>query len=108
MPYAEAIQALSRARPVVFSDGRRQETGEGDISLVLDEVDVVIPLATMVDVEAEQQRLGQEKAQLEEAVARLEARLSNEQFLNKAPSHVVEAERQRLATLRDKLQRLGS
>ena len=108
LPYIEAIQALSRAKPVTFSDGRRKETAEGEVSLVLDEVDVVIPLAAMVDLEAEQKRIEQEKKQLKEAAARLEERLSNKQFLAKAPSHVVDAEKQRLATLKDKLERLGN
>jgi valyl-tRNA synthetase len=71
-------------------------------------VDVVIPLAAIVDLEAEQKRIEQERKQLKEAAARLEEHLSNEQFLAKAPPHVVDAEKQRLATLKDKLERLGS
>jgi valyl-tRNA synthetase len=40
-------------------------------------------------------------------MAQLEARLSNKDFLSKAPSQVVEKEKQKLSVLEDKLNRLN-
>jgi len=46
-----------------------------------------------VDVKKECARLGTELAALEKQLTSLEGRLSNAGFLERAPSHVVEAER---------------
>ena len=108
-PYVETIQTLARAKPVTFHDGRRPaQTAHDELVLVLKEVEVVIPMATMVDLEAEKRRLEQEMVETRTQLARLEARLKDEDFLAKAPAAVVEKERQRLNTLKDKLQRLSS
>jgi valyl-tRNA synthetase len=74
--------------------------------LVLKESEVVIPLASMVDMEAEKTRLEKELAEVKANAERLEARLSDQSFINKAPPPVVEKERGRLAESKDKLQRL--
>ena len=60
---------------------------------------VYVPLAGVVDIDAERARLRKEQAETQEAMARLEGRLNNEQFTSKAPAEVVEKERERLASL---------
>jgi valyl-tRNA synthetase len=106
LPYAKAIQALSRAKPVTFPNERsRREAVDGEITLVLDEVEVVIPLASMVDTAVEEKRIEQEMKQLKAGVERIETRLKDEQFLTKAPPQVVDRERQHLNTLKGKLER---
>ena len=67
---------------------------------------VVIPMASMFDLEAERKKLEKELEQVRGEVARLEARLKDDAFLTKAPAAVVEKERQRLYTLNDKLEKL--
>jgi len=54
---------------------------------------LVVPLEGLVDVKKECARLGSELAGLEKQLASLESRLSNAGFLERAPSHVVDAER---------------
>jgi valyl-tRNA synthetase len=54
---------------------------------------LVVPLEGLVDVKKECARLGSELAGLEKQLTSLEARLSNAGFLERAPAHVVEAER---------------
>ncbi|HET9684103.1 MAG TPA: hypothetical protein VFP15_08375, partial [Gemmatimonadaceae bacterium] len=54
---------------------------------------LVVPLEGLVDVKKECARLGTELASLEKQLGSLEARLSNAGFLERAPSHVVDAER---------------
>jgi valyl-tRNA synthetase len=108
LPYAEAIQALSRAKPVTFpNERRRREAVDGELTLVLDEVEVVIPLASMVDAAIEEKRIEQEMTQLKAVAERIETRLKDEQFLTKAPPQVVDRERQHLNTLKGKLERWG-
>jgi valyl-tRNA synthetase len=54
---------------------------------------LVVPLEGLVDVKKECARLGSELANLEKQLTALEGRLSNAGFLERAPSHVVDAER---------------
>ncbi len=63
-------------------------------------------MASMFDVEAEKRRMQQEIEQSRSELSRLEAKLSDQQFLNKAPAAVIERERQKFYTLTDKLERL--
>ena len=78
-------------------------------------VELVVPLAGMIDLDKEKQRLETEIAQLDKQLTALQGRLSNEGFVAKAPAAVVEAERakaadwaSRLTQLRDKRAALGA
>jgi len=67
---------------------------------------VVIPMSSMFDLEAERQRLQKETDQSQNEIARLKARLDNQEFLTKAPKSVIDKERQKLYTITDRLERL--
>jgi len=106
-PYSQAIQSLARVKPPAFLEGRLEGTpGEDALALVLKEADVVIPLGSMVNLEAEKERLQKEMGTIQSEVARLGARLSDKAFLTKAPASVVDKERDKLVAAKDKLERL--
>jgi valyl-tRNA synthetase len=105
-PYSPAIEALARARPLTFLDSREALRGENRVALVLKESEVAIPMASMVDLEAEQKRRQKEITETQAEVSRLEARLKDKAFLSKAPAAVVNKERDKLALRKDKLARL--
>ncbi|MDP1775498.1 MAG: valine--tRNA ligase, partial [Moraxellaceae bacterium] len=56
-----------------------------------------VPLAGLIDVAAELARLDKEIARLGQEVARVEAKLSNESFVARAPADVVAKERAKIA-----------
>jgi valyl-tRNA synthetase len=58
---------------------------------------ILIPLAGLIDKEAEMARLEKELGKLEKERIRLEAKLSNTNFTDKAPGPVVAKEREKLA-----------
>jgi len=106
-PYSQTIQTLARARPVTLVDSRRETPPpENVLALVLKETEVVIPMESMVNLEAERKRLQKELEQIQTEVAQLEARLKDREFLTKAPPAVVGKEQDRLAERKAKLQRL--
>jgi valyl-tRNA synthetase len=69
---------------------------ENCVSIVTDSASVFIPLFELLDVEKEKERLAGEKAKTLSEIERIEKKLSNEQFVSKAPEKVVEAEREKL------------
>jgi len=104
---ASMIEALAKARPLTVLG--RQERGPGDdkaLVLVLKEAEVVVPLAGMIDRLAEEQRLTKESEEILAVIARIEARLRDDVFLARAPAEVIDKEREKLATLEDKVRRL--
>jgi valyl-tRNA synthetase len=105
--YTEVIKSLGRANPVSFLKGEPGETpGDNTLVLPLTQATVVIPLASMVDIEAERKRMEKELARTRAEVQRLQVRLKDKSFLTKAPTAVIEKERQRLYTLSEKLEKL--
>ncbi len=67
-------------------------------TIVVGEVVIYLPLAGMIDLEAERARLRKKLAGVEKRIAASRARLDGP-FAQKAPAHVVEAERRRLAEM---------
>ncbi len=98
------IAALARAEPVlIYGNGEAAPTPDNARIAILGAVRVILPLAGLVDVDAERVRLEKEAAGLREALARLEARLANAAFTTKAPAAVVDKERARLVEYQEKL-----
>ena len=72
---------------------------------VLAGMEIYVPLEGVIDLDAERERL---RGKLAEARGYLEGsdrKLANEQFVTRAPEHVVQAERDRNASLRDEIAR---
>ncbi len=78
-------------------------TDEGAVQIVADGATLYIPLADMVDFEAERKRISGEIENLKKEIARAEGKLSNESFVSKAPAAVVDAEREKLVKYKEKL-----
>ncbi|MCQ2423905.1 MAG: class I tRNA ligase family protein, partial [Clostridia bacterium] len=77
---------------------------DGAVRIVTDAATVYIPMADIVDFEAERKRLGAELTNTENEIARLTAKLSNENFTSRAPAAVVEGERAKLDKYKAKLE----
>jgi valyl-tRNA synthetase len=61
-----------------------------------------------VDPAEAARRVAEQVAQIEGEIKRAEGKLANEKFVAKAPEHVVEAEREKLARYRAELERLSA
>ncbi len=78
---------------------------EAAIALV-DQLKILIPLAGLIDKEAELKRLTKEIARIEKELPRVTGKLQNPRFVEKAPPEVVDSVRRKLADLEGKLSRL--
>lgn len=103
--YTKAIGKLAKAN-VKILDKKEEHKAENTIVLVLKEAEVVIPMASMIDLQAEQQKLRKEIEQVQANVNRLEKMLANEAFITKAPQAVVDKEKAKLLSAKDSLGRL--
>jgi valyl-tRNA synthetase len=65
-------------------------------------VTVYLPLAGLVDLDAERKRMQGELDNIDKQVQRIETTLSNPGFTGKAPANVIEREQLKLAELREK------
>jgi valyl-tRNA synthetase len=65
-----------------------------------------VPLGDLIDLDKECSRLGAELTRLESQITAQERKLGNEQFVAKAPATVVQSERDKLASWRDKAETL--
>jgi valyl-tRNA synthetase len=64
-------------------------------------IEVHVPLEGLIDLVEERQRLGRELAKIEQALERVSRKLTNEEFLGKAPEAVVSQQRATQVELRD-------
>ena len=78
------------------------------VTAVVSGVEVYLPLAGLVDLEKEKERLEKELAGLAEEKSRLEQKLANTQFLAKAPEAVVAKEKQKLAAVEEKYAKVSA
>ena len=77
------------------------------------DMEILVPMAGLIDVEAEQARLNKEIAKLEAGLKSVSAKLNNKKFVDNAPDAVVAKEREKetqmsgsLTAFREKLQQL--
>jgi valyl-tRNA synthetase len=73
------------------------DQGPESATALVGEMKVLIPLAGLIDKEAEEKRLQKEVGRYQAEVDRIEKKLGNPNFVDKAPEAVVQKERDKLA-----------
>ncbi|MBI9112101.1 valine--tRNA ligase [Maridesulfovibrio ferrireducens] len=101
---AELVKFLARLETVEAGPDMRGPEASG--TAVVQGNEIFIPLAGAVDFESELARLDKEFAKLDKDLIVIEKKLSNDAFVNNAPDAVVAQERERLAEIDDKKQKL--
>jgi len=89
------LDFLARTQSITVLDDPSQAP-ESAMALV-GEMKVLIPMAGLIDKDAELKRLDKEIARLSDDVARTQTKLTNPAFVDKAPAAVVQKERDKLA-----------
>ena len=109
--YEPYIKFLGRVDDTTFI-GAGDNAPESATALVGD-IKLLVPLAGLIDKDAEIARLAKDIEKTEKDLARGKAKLANESFVAKAPPQVVEQEKKRvqtqetaLSSLRDQLQKI--
>ena len=70
------------------------------------DLEILVPMAGIIDVDAELKRLTKEIEKLSGEVKKLSGKLSNEKFVANAPAEVVAKERDKLAEMQGSVEQL--
>ena len=89
LAYASEVSVLDHA----------PEGSEGMVSVVTDNARLFMPMAELVDLEKERARISKELANAEKQLAAQIGKLSNQNFVTRAPEAVVNAEREKKTKL---------
>ena len=92
----ESVQPLAAGEPVPAA-----------ATALVGEMELLIPMAGLIDKDAELGRLAKQADNLIKEQARIESKLSNESFVARAPEAVVKAERERLAEVSKQLVKIA-
>jgi valyl-tRNA synthetase len=79
---------------------------KGAAQIVLKDATAALPLAGVIDMDAERVRLEREIAKAEAEIAKVDARLANADFVAKAPPEVIEENRERKAAFEATVKKL--
>jgi valyl-tRNA synthetase len=100
--YEETVKRLARIEAISFA----RTPPKGAAQIVLADVTAALPLASVIDMDAERARLEREIAKTEGEIAKVDAKLANADFVAKAPPEVVEENRERKAAFEATVKRL--
>jgi valyl-tRNA synthetase len=96
---AEEVRRLARLETLDVTDEAIDAVGSA--RLVVQGAEVLVPLAGVLDPAVECERIRRRLLDLDGDAVRAEQKLANEAFLAKAPAEVVEAERRKLAGVKE-------
>ena len=99
----EAKAVILTLTKVTVTDG---EAGEGAVKLVTELGDFAFKLDELVDREKELERLAGEKKKVEADIKFLSGKLSNENFVSKAPEKLINETKEKLAVAEEKMARI--
>ena len=83
-----------------------EATAPMSATALVGQMEILVPMAGLIDKEAEIARLAKESARLEQDIAKTEGKLANAAFVDKAPAEVVEKERNRVVENKIALEKL--
>jgi valyl-tRNA synthetase len=89
--HEETIKRLARLDAISFA----KTSPKGSAQIVLGETTAALPLGGVIDMGAERTRLVREIDKAQAEIKKIDAKLANESFVSKAPSEVVEENRER-------------
>jgi valyl-tRNA synthetase len=99
------LQRLAYADAVSMLDAEPANL-DGLVTITTADAKLYIPMGQLVDVEKEIARITKELDNARKFLASLEAKLSNEKFVSRAPEAVVNAEKEKAAKHRDLISQL--
>ncbi len=89
--HRNTLERLARLDRITFE----KTAPKGSVQIVMSDAVLALPLAGLVDFQAESERLEREIFKVQAEIEKLDQKLSDRQFIDRAPEHVVEESRER-------------
>ena len=112
---AETLARAARWREAIFRMARASEiaplTGDipqGSAQAVLGEATIVLPLAELIDLDAERTRLAAARARAAAELEKVEKKLASADFVQRAPEAIIAENRERQDNFRSEVARLDA
>ena len=96
---------LAKVRGITVLSG--EEAPPASLMTLCGDLEIRVPMAGVIDIEAELKRLDKEIERQEKEVAKLDGKLSNKSFTERAPADIVEAEKHKKTMAETALATLG-
>ena len=100
------LKNLARLESISWIENSSTEAIPESATALIGEMQILIPMAGLIDVDAERNRLNKDIEYNEGFIIKIDAKLANENFVKRAPENVVAAERQKLAEVQGKVKNL--
>ena len=100
---APFFERLASASGIIVMDSE-EGIPEDTVSVMIPGAKAFLPLGELVDKQKELERLQKEQARLEGEIKRVEGKLANQNFVAKAPAHLVQQERDKKEKYEEMLQ----
>jgi valyl-tRNA synthetase len=91
--YDEIIKRMARLDSIAMA----YDVPKGSIQIVLEEAMLILPIANIIDLDAERARLKKQIEKLEDDINKTLSKLENKQFVDNAPEEIVIEYRARIA-----------
>jgi valyl-tRNA synthetase len=111
----ETLDRAARWKEAIFRMARASEIGPlkgavpaGSAQAVLNEATVILPLAELIDLDAERTRLKTAQAKAAAELAKVEQKLGNADFVARAPEAIIAENQERRENFRSEIARLGA
>ena len=103
--HSGSITNLTRAEELE-TIASESEKPLGAASFITEEIEIFVPLEGLIDIDKEMAKLEKEQARLEKELKRIIGKLSNRNFLERAPADIVEKEREKERSVRQRLDKI--
>jgi valyl-tRNA synthetase len=101
MPYLRSLARVGAADDIASG-----ERPKGAATAVVGSTEIYLPLEDLINLEEESVRLTKEIGKMTDEVARVQKKLSNIDFVNKAKPEVIQKEREKASQYEEKLRTL--
>jgi valyl-tRNA synthetase len=101
--YVQRLANVTSARPLAAGEAPPQSA-----TALLGHMKILVPMAGLIDVEAELARLDRRRGKVAGELGRAEAKLGNARFVDNAPAAIVAQERERVADFKRELEQLDA
>ncbi len=89
--YNEILRRMARLESIDIVD----KAPKGSLQMIVDEATLILPVADIIDLDAERARLSKAIGKINKDIEKINAKLGNEKFVENAPKEVIEEQKSR-------------